>query len=143
MFIIGYTTQNLQIQLVELKGPLKFKWKLGKDMPFDMTHHIQAVVIGDNVYFGGGYTIKSYNMGFVLVYELCTGLWTTLPCYKNWTFGMASMNNQLVLVGGKSISTERDTNILGAWDEESQTWTHPFPDLPTPRNESSVISYKK
>ena len=56
---------------------------------------------------------------------------------------MAVVNNQLVLVGGVSISTRRVTNVLGLWDERSQTWTHPFPVMPTARRSLSVISYQK
>ena len=78
-----------------------------------------------------------------MVYSLSTGSWKTLPRYgPNGFPGMAVMNNQLVLVGGLNNSTSRATNVLGVWDEESQTWTHPFPEMPTPRSSPSVVAYQ-
>ena len=58
-------------------------------------------------------------------------------------FGMAAVNNQLVLVGGRVISNGKKTNMLSMWDELSQRWTRPFPEMPTPRHSPSAISYQK
>ena len=120
--------------------PLKLKWREGKDMPNKMGGLIQAVVVGSDVYVGGG---SGQNAETVMVYSLQTGTWRTLPPYENWSFGMAVVNNQLVLVGGQSPSTGLVTNVLGLWDERSQTWTHPFPVMATARHSLSVISYQK
>ena len=109
-------------------------------MPNGMGSGIQAVVIGSDVYVGGG---GGENAETVMVYSLQTGTWRTLPPYESWLFGMAVVNNQLVLVGGWSTSTRQVTNVLGLWDERSQTWTHPFPVMPTARHSLSVISYQK
>ena len=138
--VLGYTSDLLHVQtpLAELVIPLKLKWKQGNSMPFGMSNHIQAVIIGGNVYVGGGFNFK--NERIMLVYTVHTGLWGTLPPYESKWFGMAAVNNQLVLVGGVHPSTYKRTNILGVWN---QTWTHPFPVLPTPRSQVSVISYHK
>ena len=109
-------------------------------MPNEMTGGIQAVMIGSDVYVGGG---GGENEETVMVYSLETGTWRTLPPYERGLFGMAVVNNQLVLVGGWSTSTDQVTNVLGLWDERSQTWTHPFPVMPTTRYSLSVISYQK
>ena len=109
-------------------------------MPNEMGGGIQAVVIGSDVYVGGG---GGLNAATVMVYSLQTGTWRTLPPYESWYFGMAVVNNQLVLVGGWSKSTGKVTNVLSLWDERSQTWTHPFPVMPTARQSLSVISYQK
>ena len=134
----------MQTPLAELNSPLKLKWKQGKDMPLNMTNEIQAVVIDDNVYVGGGFATSVGNGGMVMVYSLHTGLWRTLPPYESQFFGMATVNNQLVLVGGIGILNDiAKTNVLGIWDDGSQTWTHPFPEMPTARYLPSVISYQK
>ena len=109
-------------------------------MPNGMGDGIQAVVIGSDVYVGGR---SGQNVETVMVYSLQTGTWRTLPPYESCLFGMAVVNNQLVLVGGWSTSTNQVTNVLGLWDERSQTWTHPFSVMPTARWALSVISYQK
>ena len=108
-------------------------------MPSRMGGTIQAVVIGSDVYVGGGF---GGNQETVMVYSLRTGTWRTLPPYEYKWFGMAVVNNQLVLVGGRSTSTRKVTTVMGVWDEESQTWTHPFPVMQTARHLVSVTFYQ-
>ena len=110
-------------------------------MPFCIYGHIQAAVIGDKVYVGGG--DSSQSPGIVMVYAVRTKSWRTLPPHETEWFGMASVDNQLVLVGGVSTSTDMATNVLVVWNERLQTWTHPFPVMPTARHSHSVISYQK
>ena len=110
-------------------------------MPFGMSGAIQAVVIGDNVYVGRG--LNSYNEDTVMVRSLQTGSWRTLPPCGRQYFGMAVINNQLVLVGGVSTSNGRMSNVLSVWDQKSRTWTHPYPVMPTERHSPTVISYQK
>ena len=127
----------------EVEIPLKLKWNSGKDMPFTMAG-CQAIVIGDNVYVGGG-GMRSYtNRGVVMVYKICTGSWRKLSPHVSHRFGMATVNNQLVLVGGiHPLFGTETTNVLRVWDEGSQTWTRPFPEMLTPRHSVSVITYQK
>ena len=111
-------------------------------MPYYMSNAIQAVVIGDNVYVGGGFTLLEGNRCTVMVHYLASGSWSKLPPHETQWFGMAAVNNQLVLVGGTKSSDEV-TGILAVWDEGSRSWTRPFPEMPTPRYSPSVISYQK
>jgi hypothetical protein len=108
-----------------------------------MINTIQAVVIGDNVYVGGGYT-SAGNKYTVMVYSLASGSWSKLPPHTTQWFGMVAVNNQLVLVGGSILkSFNQVTGILAMWNEGSQTWIRPFPKMPTPRHLLSIISYHK
>ena len=109
-------------------------------MPNKMGSHIQAIVIGRNIFVGSGLGVNDTT---VMVYSLKTGTWTTLPPYQSYFFGMSTVDNKLVLVGGEKTSSGKVTNVLGMWDEQSQTWTHPFPAMRTARHCLSVISYQK
>ena len=112
-------------------------------MPISMTG-CQAVVIGDKVYVGGGYgSLFNVQYNVMVVYNIHTGTWGKLLPYGSDCFGMAAVNNQLVLVGGRNVLSGRATNVLGVWDEGSQTWTHPFPEMPTSRYSTSVVSYQR
>ena len=109
-------------------------------MPHTMSSPVQIVAIGGKVYVGGGFNRGKGQV--VMVYSLSTESWSTLSPYESQWFGMAAVNNQLVLVGGRSLSADATTNVLGVWDEGSQVWTHPLPEMPTSRNSPSVISYR-
>ena len=54
---------------------------------------------------------------------------------------MAVVNDQLVLVGGIDVKTSKYTAMLGVWNEQSQTWTNPFPPMPTARCSPSVVTH--
>ena len=120
-------------------------------MPFGLGGHLQAVVIGDDVYFGGGgddvYVGGGggfvQNAATVMVYSVQTGSWRTLPPSETYYFGMAAANNQLVLVGGRSTLTRKVTNVLVAWDDVSRKWTRPFPAMPTERYLTSPTFYQQ
>ena len=58
-----------------------------KDMPYSMASSIQAIVIGDNVYVGGGATPDENNCT-VMVCSLTSGSWSTLPPHETKWFGM-------------------------------------------------------
>ena len=108
-----------------------------------MSESVQAVLIDDKIYIGGGFTMYTMDVGIVLMYTLRNSSWTKLPYYRNHFCGMTTVNQQLVLVGGRNVLTKKVSNMLGVWNEESQTWTHPFPTMPKSQCSPSVISYQK
>ena len=124
---------------MELKGPLKLKWRRMQDMPFTVTGHAQAVVVGSDVYVGGGAGTV------VMVYSLHTRIWRTLPPHESEWFSMAVVNNQLVLIGGRRVVSTKNimTNSLGVWNVGLQMWTYPFPAMHAPRRSPSTVSYNK
>ena len=108
-------------------------------MPYSMNYYPEAVVIEGKVYVGGG-SVREFGdcNETVMVYNIEQDEWSLLPPYQFYWFGMTSVNNQLVLVGG--TAAER-TNLLGVWDEESHTWAHPFPPMNTKRSGPAVVTY--
>ena len=102
---------------------------------------MQAVVMHGMVYVGAGYTIGD-NKNKVMVYDIHSGEWATLPPYKTRFFGMTVINNQLVLVGGKEVGGAK-SKVLGAWRAASKEWVHPYPNMPTARHSCSAVTYKE
>ena len=107
-------------------------------MPFGMTDYIQSVVVQEKVYVGGGDATK--DMKIVMEYDITSAKWAELPPYQVRSFGMAVINNQLVLVGG--YGGDRDSKVLGVWGADGREWTHPYPEMPTARSKCSVVAYK-
>ena len=56
---------------------------------------------------------------------------------------MASVNNQLVLIGGRDEITHERTAVVKAWNEGSKSWTNVFPPMPTACLSPNVVSYGK
>ncbi len=110
-------------------------------MPVAMTGYIQSVEINDTVYVGGGGTKRGEDVCIVMAYNTRSCQWHTLPPYSTWWFAMTTINNKLVLVGGRNRDGS-DSSKLGEWQPDSNQWTCPFPPMPTPRYGPSATSYK-
>ena len=127
---------------VPLKLPLQLKWSRGPDMPFGMSYYIQSVQVQGTLYVGGGLAPGGDNEYIVMTYDISAGKWATLPPYSTCGFAMTAIDNILVLVGGRG----RDgvwSKVLGVWSEDSKKWTHPYPDMTTPRSSCSAVMYNQ
>ena len=111
-------------------------------MPHDMTYYPEAIVLGDRVYVGAGTSSDSCD-NVVMVYDIPNDEWSLLPAYEYHWFGMTSVDNSLVLVGGVTRDEfETRTNQLGTWNDELYNWTHMLPPMPTARSGPTVATYK-
>ena len=111
-------------------------------MPFEMGHYLCVVIVKGKVHIGGGgWPLSVRKMQTVMVCDPQHDVWHTLPLYKYTSFAMAVVNDQLVLVGGIDVKTRKCIAMLGVWSEQSQTWTNPFPPMPTARRSPSVVTH--
>ncbi len=110
-------------------------------MPVAKSGYIQSVEINDTVYVGGGYTYRDEDGYIVMAYNTQSCQWHTLPPYSTRWFAMTTINNKLVVVGGRNRDGSYSSE-LGEWQPDSNQWTHPFPHMSTPRYGPSATSYK-
>ena len=99
----------------------------------------QAVVIGGKVYIGGGSTEGDNDK--VLEYTIQGDQWREINTPVK-LFGMAVVNNQLIITGGVD-KEDSPTNEVWVLDSVSGTWTQPFPTMPTARDLPSAVGYKR
>ena len=109
-------------------------------MPFRMSC-IQSLQVQGTLYVGGG-RADDDNEYIVMTYDTSAGKWAMLPPYSTHFFGMTAIDNNLVLVGGRGYDNVF-SKVLGVWSEDSKKWTHPYPDMTTPRDSCSAVVYKK
>ena len=129
------------------KLSLQSDWKHGPDMPVAMDGFIQSVAINGTIYVGGGDTDDRYDQNVIMAYDTETSQWDSLTPYKTsrfnsvWNFAMASINNKLVVIGGRAH--HEAINDLLQWQLNQYRWTSTFPPMPTARWSPSAISYKR
>ncbi len=105
------------------------------------TREACAVVLNGKVYVGGGETDRAEDRFIIQVYDTERDDWSQLPeCPVRW-FAMAVVNQQLVLVGGRSHACRAQSTIL-VWDSPSQQWTSPYPNMPTARSSPATVGYQ-
>ena len=109
-------------------------------MPFGMSNTVQFVQVQGTLYVGGGAAVGN-NEYRVMSYDISARKWATLPPYSTHWFATTAIDNQLVLVGGKGRDGVR-SKVLGVWSEDSKTWSHPYPDMTTPRDACSAVAYE-
>ncbi len=110
-------------------------------MPVAMSGYIQSAQINDKVYVGGGWPDREEDKYIVMAYNTRSCLWHTLSPYSNRGFAMTTINNKLVVVGGKHREGSNSSE-LGEWQSDSNQWTRPFPPMSAPRCWPSATSYK-
>ena len=99
----------------------------------------QAVVVWGKVYIGGGGAEGGhYN---ILEYTIEGGQWKEIETPVLW-FGMAVVNDQVIITGGQDKGYSH-TNQVWVLDSLTNTWTQPFPAMPTARWGSSAVGYKR
>ena len=81
-------------------------------MPFAMNSNTHSVVLKGKMYLGGGGSSASGDLCTVVVYDTQSGKWSTLPKCQVRSFGLAVVKNQLTLVGGFDLSTNKATSEL-------------------------------
>ena len=140
-YVLVVCLNCLQTPLSRLKVPLKLKWREGKSLPFRMQGYPRVVVFKEKVYVGGGHASSDRDAQTVMIYDPKLDFCDTLPPYTYKWFSMAIVNNQLVLVGGKDVQTNKVTNKLGVWNERSKRWTQPLPPITTACSSPSVATH--
>ena len=126
---------------IPLKLPLQLKWRRGPDMPFFLSD-VESVLVQGTLYVGGGVTADDDHEYIVVAYDISAGKWGTLPPYSTRLFGMTAVDNHLVLAGGEGCDGSH-SKVLGVWSEDSKKWTHPYPDMTTPRFACSSFTYRQ
>ena len=58
-------------------------------------------------------------------------------------FGIAAVDNQLIIAGGLDPNTKGPSDQVFVLDGDKKTWTQPFPAMPTARGLPSAIGYKR
>ena len=93
---------------------------------------MQAVVIGEKVYTGGGIIDPKEEVEVVLMYDLIKDEWSRLPNHCVGRFALCQFKGNLITVGGGRVG-RRVTNKVYRYNEESQKWEEFLTPMPTAR----------
>ena len=118
-------------------------WTMGADIPSSMKN-AQGVYYNSQLYVGGGFTGRTKADPIVFVYAPGVDMWKLLPSSSLKWFGMAILQGQLLLVGGKETNSTKSefTNKVIAWNSDDQLWTSPFPPMQMARASPVAFGHK-
>ena len=108
------------------------------DLPI-ATSGATAVVIARNVYVCGGTSPDRTSECVVQVYDLDQAMWTKLPPAPQYRNEAVTINNQLILIGGREAASCIISNMVSTWT--GQGWQQDIPAMPTKRARPGVTTY--
>ena len=100
---------------------------------------VQAIVVGEKVYLGGGSITDIGNANKVFQYNRREDTWSTLPHCPVRLFGMAHFMGRIITVGGVNLQNCAFSKMY-ALREDSQRWEEFHTPMPTARYCLSVAT---
>ena len=87
------------------------------------------------------YIAERWSSGVILRYDLHSQQWMEPLQYQYYWCGMTTVSSQLVMVGGRDVSTHKTTNRVAVYSPSQRRWSQPYPPLKTHRNLPAVSTY--
>ncbi len=108
------------------------------DLPVE-TSSAWVVVLNGKVYVGGGNANQVESRFYLQIYTPGRNEWSPSMLAPVCFFGLAVLEQQLVLVGGQYLS--KDQSVIYVWDPISGEWTTPYPEMSVARRSPTAIAY--
>ena len=121
-------------------GKYHIKWTQLAELPVPL-YNAYFAVQDKKVYIAGGIGPVEYAYHQVYVYDTDTDHWSQLPPSGHYLGVPHIIGGKLAIIGGRLSTTEKITNKVSTFDEDSQTWTSFYPDLRSVRSKPGVVSY--
>ena len=109
-------------------------WEKKAELPVGISSP-QIVKINNFVFIGGG--LGNRSSAVIFQYHIIDNRWTTLRQCPVQYQGLASLNDELISVGG--ICSQVATNIVYTFKDNQ--WKEVLPPMPTPRYNLSTVSH--
>ena len=112
------------------------------DMPIAMSN-ATAIFHNNELLVGGAYTGRAVTDVLLHAYDSNFDIWSELPPAPLKWSALTSLDNKVVLVGGKEVGKARTgyTNKLAILDDASKTWSFLNPPMQVARLSPVVHSY--
>lgn len=106
-----------------------------------MSGPLQIVLIGENIYVGGGFTgiFNDSDDCTVMKIDIQRDQCSKLPEYKAKWFGITSLDGNVVVVGGCDVKKRKPTSEIAVF--ESGNWMSPFPSMKTARQTPTAVTF--
>ena len=113
-------------------------WRKCADLPVAKSAP-SVVRIEDSVYVSEGFT-EFGNSYDIMKYSLSQDAWMPLPSCPTHQHGLATLNKELIVIGGIKDSSHRGTNEVYTF--RGNDWVEDLPPMPTPRSLLSTASHE-
>ena len=119
------------------------KWSCSihkRNIPFGVTGNVQAAFVREIMYVRGGDSTKADNDYVVLSYKTTTFEWSRLPTYSSKSFGLFTIRDELILLGGWNRDGQL-LRIVGVYNPKLRYWRYPYEPMPQALLSPSAVAY--
>ena len=121
-------------------GKYQIKWTRLAEPPVPLYNSYLAVQ-DKKVYIAGCISPDEDAYHQVYVYNADTDQWSQLPPPGHYLGIPHIIGGKLAIIGGRLSATNKMTNKVSTFDEDSQTWMSYYPDLSSVRSKPGVVSH--
>ena len=122
-----------------ISGRYHIKWTRLADLPVPL--YGAFVAVQHHKIYVTGYGPVEDAKHQVYVYDINTDQWGQLPPSGHYHGIPHIIGGKLVVIGGRLSATNKRTNKVSTFDEDSQTWASYYPDLLSVRSKPGVVSH--
>ena len=123
-------------------GRCRVKWTRLADLPAPL-FGVYVAVHGHKIYVAGASSPVESAIHQVYVYSINTDQWGQLPPSGHYHGIPHIIGDKLAIIGGRLSATNKRTNKVSTFDDDSQTWTSYYPDLLSVRGMPGVVSHQE
>ena len=121
-------------QSTMIPSSITFNWRMCENIPLGMKVYDQPVSLNGKLYVRRESSILAYTPG--------CDLWTELPPLPVKRFTIATLNGQLLVVGGIDRSTDKITSTILTCDNYFQKWIQLYSAMPRVLTFPAVLGFQ-
>ena len=122
-------------------GCYKLTWEKCADLPSPM-YAASAVLHKENIYVMAGSVPQRETLDYVFSHNINNNEWSRLPPPGHYCGRLQIINDQLTVIGGLDNDTDKVTNKVSTFDNNTNNWGRYYPDLTKPRNKPKVVTHE-
>ena len=111
------------------------------DLPSPM-YDVSAVLHKENIYVMAGMAPQDETYDYVFSYKINNNKWSRLPPPGHYFGRLQIINDQLTVIGGVDNDTNKVTNKVSTFDNNTKNWRRYYPDLMKPRSKPGVVTHE-
>ena len=82
------------------------------------------------------------TLDYVFSYNITNNKWSRVPPPGHYYGRLQIINDQLTVIGGRDNDTEKITNKVSTFNNNTNKWIRYYPDLMIPRNKPGVVTHE-
>ena len=122
-------------------GYYELTWEKCAHLPSSM-YDGSAVLHKENIYVMAGNAPEDDTHYYVFSYNININEWSRLPPPGHYHGRLQILNDKLTVFGGRDNATNKYTNKVSTFNNNSNNWSSPFPNMLQARNKPGVVTHE-